>query len=242
MGCSWARHRTHISCIGRWILYHCCYCSIIQSCPTVQQHELQHTRLACPSPSPRVCSNSCPLSRWCHPTVSSSVAPLLLPPSIFPSIGVFSSESTPQIRWPEYRSVSWTMGRVLSFSSTLEMFFIIKSPSLAQSSTNRLPSTLDLVCVFGRIYNKWNHTVCYLWGLASFTQFNVFEVHPHCLVYQHIAFCCWVVFKWISRSRFVYFPIDWHVSYHFLPVINKGTISILMQICVWMFNFFWANT
>ena len=38
-------------------------------------HGLQHTRLACPSLSPRVCSNSCPLSLWCHPTISSSVIP-----------------------------------------------------------------------------------------------------------------------------------------------------------------------
>ena len=38
-------------------------------------HELQHARLLCPSLSPRVCSNSCPWSRWCHPTISSSVAP-----------------------------------------------------------------------------------------------------------------------------------------------------------------------
>ena len=38
-------------------------------------HELQHTRLPCPSLSPRVCLNSCPLSRWCHPTISSSVVP-----------------------------------------------------------------------------------------------------------------------------------------------------------------------
>ena len=38
-------------------------------------HGLQLSRLPCPSPSPRVCSNSCPLSQWCHPTVSSSVVP-----------------------------------------------------------------------------------------------------------------------------------------------------------------------
>ena len=38
-------------------------------------HELQHARLPCPLPSPGVCSNSCPLSRWCHPTISSSVIP-----------------------------------------------------------------------------------------------------------------------------------------------------------------------
>ena len=38
-------------------------------------HGLQHARLPCPSLPPKVCSNSCPLSRWCHPTISSSVVP-----------------------------------------------------------------------------------------------------------------------------------------------------------------------
>ena len=47
-------------------------CSVTQSCPTLWSHGLQHTRLAHPSPSLRVCSNSCPLSWWCHPTISSS--------------------------------------------------------------------------------------------------------------------------------------------------------------------------
>ena len=40
---------------------------------TLQPHGLQHARLLCPSPSPRACSNSCPLSRWCHPTISDTV-------------------------------------------------------------------------------------------------------------------------------------------------------------------------
>ena len=42
---------------------------------SLKPHELQHVRLSCPSPSPRASSNSCPLSWWCHPTISSSVAP-----------------------------------------------------------------------------------------------------------------------------------------------------------------------
>ena len=42
---------------------------------SLQPHGLQHTRLPCPSPSPRACSNSCSLSRWCHPTISSSMVP-----------------------------------------------------------------------------------------------------------------------------------------------------------------------
>ena len=52
-----------------------------------------HGQASCLSLSPRVCSNSCPLSQWCHPTISSSVTLLLLLPSIFPSIRVFSKES-----------------------------------------------------------------------------------------------------------------------------------------------------
>ena len=42
---------------------------------SLRPHDLQHARLHCLSLSPRVCSNSCPLSQWCHPTISSSVAP-----------------------------------------------------------------------------------------------------------------------------------------------------------------------
>ena len=62
-------------------------------------HGRQHIRLPCPSLSPGACSNSCPLSRWCHPTMLFS-CPLLLP-SIFPSIRVFSNESALCIRWPK---------------------------------------------------------------------------------------------------------------------------------------------
>ena len=50
---------------------------------------LQHTRLPCPSPSPRVCSNSCPLSWWCHPAISSSVAPFFFCLQPFPASGSF---------------------------------------------------------------------------------------------------------------------------------------------------------
>ena len=50
---------------------------------------LQHARLSCPSPSPRACSISCPLSQWCHPTISSSVAPFSSCLLSFPASGFF---------------------------------------------------------------------------------------------------------------------------------------------------------
>ena len=84
--------------------YYCC-CSLTQLCLTLRPHGLQHTRLPYPSPSPRFCSNSCPLSQWCHPTISSAVAffPLF---SIFACIRVFSNELALCIRWPKYCSFS----------------------------------------------------------------------------------------------------------------------------------------
>ena len=52
-------------------------------------HGLQHARFPCPSLSPRVCSNSYPLSQWCHPTISSSVTPFPSCPQSFPPSGSF---------------------------------------------------------------------------------------------------------------------------------------------------------
>ena len=54
-----------------------------------ETHGLQHTRPPCPSPSPEVCSNSCPLSQWCHPAISSSVVPFSSHLQSFPASGSF---------------------------------------------------------------------------------------------------------------------------------------------------------
>ena len=84
--------------------------SVTQSCPTLRPHELQHAGPPCPSPTPRVYPNSCPLIQsvmlsnhliLCHP--------LLVLPSIFPSIRVFSNESALRIRWPKYWSFSFNI-------------------------------------------------------------------------------------------------------------------------------------
>ena len=60
--------------------------SVVSDC--LSPHEPQHVRPPCPSPTPRVYPNSCPLSQWCHPTISSSVIPFSCPQS-FPASGSF---------------------------------------------------------------------------------------------------------------------------------------------------------
>ena len=64
-------------------------CSVAESCLTLGPHGLQHARLCCPSSSLRVCSNPCPLSRWCHPIIPSSVAPFFSCPQSLPASGSF---------------------------------------------------------------------------------------------------------------------------------------------------------
>ena len=58
-------------------------------CDTLWRHGLQHARLPCPSPTPRAYWNSCPLSQWCHPTISSSVIPFFSCLQSFPASGSF---------------------------------------------------------------------------------------------------------------------------------------------------------
>ena len=63
------------------------YCSVMSN--SLQPLGLQHATLPYPSPSPRVCSNSCPVSRWCRPTISFSVIPLSSHLQSFPASGSF---------------------------------------------------------------------------------------------------------------------------------------------------------
>ena len=66
------------------------FCSVTQLCLTLcDPMDCSTARLPCPSPAPRACSNSCPSSWWCHPTISSSVAPFPPCPQSFPSSGSF---------------------------------------------------------------------------------------------------------------------------------------------------------
>ena len=92
------------------------FSSVVSS--SLPPHGLQHARPPCPSLAPRVYSNSCPLSQWCHPTIS-SCQPLLLPPSVFSSIRGFSNESALHIRWPKYWSFTFSISPSNEYSGLI---------------------------------------------------------------------------------------------------------------------------
>ena len=98
-------------------------------------HESQHARPPCPSPSPRVYSNSRPSSRWCHPAVSSSVVPFSSCSQSLPA-----SESFPMsqlcMRWPKYWSFSFSIipskehpGRISFRMDWLDLLAVLILPS-----------------------------------------------------------------------------------------------------------------
>ena len=76
---------------------------------SLQPHGLQHTRLPCPSPILGACSNACPSSQWCHPTISSSVVPFSSHLQSSPASGSFFKESVLPIRWPKDWSFSFSI-------------------------------------------------------------------------------------------------------------------------------------
>ena len=121
---------------------------------SLRPHRLQHDRPPCPSPTPRVYSNSCPLSRWCHPTISSCHSLCLLP-SIFPSIRVFLNESILHIRWPKYCSFSFSINLSNEYSGLISFRM----------------DWLDLHAIQGTLKSLLQHhrsKLSILWGSAFF--------------------------------------------------------------------------
>ena len=80
-------------------------------------HGLQHARLPCPSPSPGVCSNSCPLSQWWHPTISSSSP--ASPPALSLSQHQGLFQCVLYIRWPKYWSFSFSISLSKEYSGLI---------------------------------------------------------------------------------------------------------------------------
>ena len=111
-------------------------CSVMSD--SLQPHESQHARPPCPSPTPRVYSDSCPLSQWCHSAISSSVIPFSSCPQSLPeswsfltsqlfawggqSIGVSASASVPPMNTQDLSPLGWTGWISLQYKGLSRVF------------------------------------------------------------------------------------------------------------------------
>ena len=107
---------------------------------SLRPHGLQHTRPPCPSPTPRVYKNSCLSSRWCHPTISSSVTLFSSCPQSFPASRSFPNESVLHIRWPKYWSFSFSISPSNEYSGLssfrMDWWISLQSKELSRVFSN----------------------------------------------------------------------------------------------------------
>ena len=92
-------------------------CSVVSD--SLQPHGLQHARLPCPSPTPRACSNSCPLSWWCHQTILSPVSPVSSRLQSFPASDFFSNGLVLHIKWPKYWNFNFSISPSNEYSGLI---------------------------------------------------------------------------------------------------------------------------
>ena len=141
---------------------------------SLQPHGLQYTRLPCPSPSPGVSSNSCPLSRWCYPTVSSSAARFSSCTQSFPVSGLFQGVgSLNQVAKVlelqfQHQPFQWIF-RVEFLSDLLVWFPCCPRDSQASSPAPQFESINSLVLslLYGPtlifVYDYWYDYHTYMW-------------------------------------------------------------------------------
>ena len=190
-------------------------------------HGLQHARLPCPSLSPRACSNSCPLSRWCRPAVLSSVVPFSSCSQSFSASGSFLM-NTLYIRWPQY----WSFSFIISPSNVYSRFFSFWT------------DWLDLLEAQGTLKNLLqNHhsKASILWHSAFF----IVQLSHLCMTTRKIlALTIWtfvskvmsLLFNMLSRLVITFLPrskcllISWLQSPSAVTVKPKKVMSVTVFI------------
>ena len=148
---------------------------------SLRPYEPQHTSPPCPSPAPGVHPNPCPLSRWCHPTISSSVVPFSSCPQSFPasgsfqmshlftsggqSIGVSASTSVLLMNAQDWSPLGWTGGMQLCYLNTIWSFggllkILINLELILLLNTEIISSEYFIWC-------SMYHEICLLWLVGA---------------------------------------------------------------------------
>ena len=168
---------------------------------SLQSHGLQHARPPCPLPAPGVYSNSCSLSQWCYPAISSSVVPFSSHLQSFPASE--SSESVLRIRWPKYWGFSFNSSPFHEHSGLISLRM----------------EWLDLLAVQGTLKSLLQHHT----SKASILQHSAFFIvqlsHPYMTTGKTIALTRWtfvgkvmsVLFSMLSRLVITFLPRSKHL-------------------------------
>ena len=213
---------------------------------SLRPHGLQHTRPSCPSSSLGACSNSCPLNRWCHPTISSSVIPFSSCPQSFPasgsfpmsqffssggqSIGASASATVLPMNIQDWFPLGWTgliflqskgLSRVFSSAIVWKHQFFSAQPSLWSNShpyvTTRKVIVLTIWILVGKMMSLLSNT------LSRFV--IAFLLRSKCLLIS------WLQSFWSTRKENLSLVHFFHSTCH--EVIGLDTMILVS----WMLSF-----
>ena len=177
---------------------------------SLEPQGLQHARLPCPSPTPRACSNSCPSSQWCHPTISSSVVLFSSHLQSFPSSGSF----------PRSQFFAWG-GQSIGVSASASVLPIEYSGLISVRM-----DWLDLFAVQGTLKCLLQHYSSKASILQHSTFFTVQLSHPYMITGKTIALTRWtfvsivmsVLFNMLSRLVIAFLPRSKHLLISWLQL------------------------
>ena len=153
---------------------------------SLRPHELQYSRPPCPSPTPRVHPNSCALSQWCHPAISSSVVPLSSCPQSLPASGSFPMSQL--FAW-DGQSIGVSDASLVSFN--LEHYWLFKKSLTGQLSCRMSGFQVSLIISWG-------------WGPGC-----IFTSHQN-FTLPHSVNCCLITWLWEVCICFFVVLLDWH--------------------------------
>ena len=169
----------------------------------MRSHELQHARPPCPSPTPTACSNSMSIESVMPSSHLTLCCPLLLLPSIFPSIRIFSNESVLHIRWPKYWSFSFSISPSNEYSGLISLRI----------------DWFDLLAVQGTLKSLLQHHSSKASILRHSAFFMVQLSHPYMTTGKTIALTRWtfvgkimsLLFNMLSRLVIAFLPRSKHL-------------------------------
>ena len=197
------------------------FSSVTQSCLTLcDPNELQHARPPCPSPTPRVYSDSCPSSRWCHPAITSSVVPFSSCPQSLPASGSFPINQL-------FASGGQSIG-VSALASVLPM-------NTQDWSISFRMDWLDLLAVQGTLKSLLQHPSSKESIFRHSAFFTVQLSHPYMTTGKTIALTRWT---FVDKVISLLFNMLSRLGITFLPRRKRLLISWLQSssAVIWFFR------
>ena len=179
---------------------------------SLRPHEPQHARPPCPSPTPRVHPNPCPSSQWCHFNHLVLCRPLLLLPSIFPSIRLFSNESALRIMCPKYWSFSFNISPSNEYPGLISFRM----------------DWLDLLAVQGTLKSLLQHQS----SQASIPQCSAFFIvqlsYPYMITGKTMALTRWT---FVGNRPLATARVCWHRLSTHRKSLSFSFIFVFLYVC-----------